>query len=747
MQDLGKRVLALATKQMLGSEVVVAGWVSKIRDHGGLIFIDLRDWSGLVQLVVDKADPETFNVAQKLSLESVIKASGTVENRAPDLVNPNLQTGDIEINLNKLELINSSKTMPFPVDGDGHEIDESVRLKYRYIDIRRERLKNIMQKRSDMMLAIRKHMNDEGFLEVQTPLLTSTSPEGARDFLVPSRVHQGKFFVLPQAPQQFKQLLMVGGVDRYYQIAPCFRDEDPRADRHAGEFYQVDVEMSFPTIDEIFTVCENLIKETYKVVAPDKEIAQFPFPRIAYKEAMDRYGSDKPDIRFDLEIKDITELVKGRTEFNVFNNAEVIKCIVIPQVGEWSRTQILELEELAKQKDAKGLAYVKVGENSLETGVAKFLEPLQQEFVQAVDAKSGDIVIFVADSREIANKALGHVRSHLGDILNLKDPNKLSFAWITDFPFYEKDEKTGKLDFAHNPFSMPIGGMEAFAQSDPLEIQANQYDLALNGFEILSGSIRNHDPELLVKAFEVVGYDKQEVIRRFGGLYNAFQYGAPPHGGFAIGFDRFFMVLMDEPNIRDAYAFPKNSNGMDLMMDSPSEVPQHDLDVLGIMHQDQGNKVMALIKSRLDEIGAEYRLVEHEPVRTSEQAAKVRGSKLSDAAKAMVLKSEEFFNKYLMVVIPADRQLNLDKVSSKLNEKFRVATEEEVVQYTGIKVGGVPPFGRLLGMEVYFDKSLYMKDDIVFNCGRKDRSIFTKSASLVQAVQPHPDSENSDFID
>ncbi|MEI6221810.1 MAG: aspartate--tRNA ligase [bacterium] len=581
-----QRTYALKTPQILNKQVLLKGWVDRIRDHGGVLFIDLRDSSGKVQIVANPENKESYEIAQKLGNEYVIAAEGEVINRAPEAVNPNMPTGTIEVVLSKITLLNAAKPLPFPINDDGYGIDENVRLKYRYVDLRRERLQNMLKMKHKIILFIRNWMDRNGFVEIQTPILTASSPEGARDYLVPSRIHPGKFYALPQAPQMYKQLLMVAGIDKYFQIAPCFRDEDPRADRHSGDFYQIDVENAFVTQEEFFTRMEPFFKELVETLT-DKKLMTFPFPRLTYKEAMQSYGIDKPDLRFGIKIQDVTD-VAHRSSMNIFQKAPVVKALVLPGYGKKSRKEIDDLIEFAKSLGAPGLAWIKIADNlTFEGPIAKFFdEALQSELRSAVTPEEalseGDLIVFAADKEPSALELLGKIRLRVRDELKLADNNIIAFAWVTDFPMFEWKADEKKWDFMHNPFSMPQGGMEALQTKKPDEILAYQYDIVANNLELSSGSIRNHEPETLIKAFEIVGYTREEVQDKFGHMLEAFQHGAPPHGGFAPGLDRILMLLLDEPNIRDVYAFPKNGKAQDVMMNAPREVDAKTLRELNI---------------------------------------------------------------------------------------------------------------------------------------------------------------------
>lgn len=581
-----KRTLAGETLTNIGKNVSVSGWVNSRRDHGGVIFIDLRDHTGIVQLAVHPEQAEAFAVADKLRDEFVITASGSVIERSDATKNPNLPTGSLEILAADILILNSSKPLPFQIaHSDDQNINEEVRLKYRFLDLRRDKMQKMLVKRHKMIKFIRDWMDSKDFIEITTPILTSSSPEGARDFLVPSRLHPGKFYALPQAPQQFKQLLMVAGVPKYFQIAPCFRDEDPRADRSPGEFYQLDLEISFADKDE--TVFEELEPLFIKLTEEwaGKKVLQKPFPRIPFLEAMDKYGSDRPDLRFGMEMVDLTEDLKG-TQFSVFGNAikngGVVKAISCEGGAKLTRSQIDELTEMVKKEGAGGLAYIVLAEDGIKSPILKFLSADEiQSIVSKTKAETGDIIFFGADQKDVVNKVLGKLRDKLGDVFGLKDPNIIAWAWITDFPMYELN-KEGKLDFMHNPFSMPQGGLKALQENDPLAIKAYQYDIIANGLELSSGAIRNYNPEIMYKAFELVGYSKQEVDEKFGAMIRAFEYGAPPHGGFAPGIDRMLMLLENEPNIREVIAFPKNGSAEDVMMSAPSTVAEKQLKELHI---------------------------------------------------------------------------------------------------------------------------------------------------------------------
>jgi len=579
------------SKKQIGEEVELSGWVHSRRDHGGIIFIDLRDRYGITQVKFNpEIDKDSLGEVEELRNEWVVQVRGKVIARPAEMVNEKLKTGEVEIEATGLTVLNKSKTPPFVLnDEKNEEANENVRLKYRYIDLRRPKMQKMLKVRDEMIRDMRQYFYAKDFREVQTPILTSSSPEGARDFVVPSRIYPGKFYALPQAPQQFKQLLMVGGVDRYFQIAPCFRDEDTRMDRHYGEFYQLDMEMSFVNQDDIFEIMEPLLIELTEKYS-QKKVLKTPFPRIPWREAMSRYGSDKPDLRFGFEIESVNDLVKG-CDFKVFSEealkeGHVVNALKINQGGEkFSRKDIDELTQIAISAGAKGLAYIVFKEDgSLQSPIVKFLgEKLALEIMKKVGAKEGDIVFFGADKWRVVCEALGAVRDDCGNRLGLKDKKKAAWLWITDFPMYDMSEiEEGRIDFGHNPFSMPQGGMKALDEKSPLDILAYQFDLACNGFELTSGAIRNHDPEIMYKAFEVAGYSKKEVEAKFGHMLEAFKYGAPPHGGNAPGVDRLMMVINDWTSIRDIYAFPKDGSGRDVMMEAPGEIDKKQLEDLSL---------------------------------------------------------------------------------------------------------------------------------------------------------------------
>lgn len=572
------RSLSTQLKTEIGKKVSVMGWVNSRRDHGGLIFIDLRDHKGIIQLVITPETADAFKTAESLRDEFVIKAEGLVRERAPELKNPNIETGELEIVVDNLNLINRSEPLPVNTHDEGDASGEELRLKYRFLDLRRPSMLHMLERRAEYYRFMRRYMDEHDFIEITTPILANSSPEGARDFLVPSRLHPGQFYALPQAPQQFKQLLMVGGIPRYYQIAPCFRDEDPRADRLYGDFYQLDCEMSFVDDGEIVRqTVEPLIIDLVQTFA-HKTLITPEVRRIPYQEAMETYGTDKPDLRYDLELIDLTDALKN-VEFKVFQTP-CVKAICVPGGASFTRKQIDEFTDLARKNGAGGLAYILYENGTVRSPIAKFLKDEELAAIQSkTGAKDGDAVFFGADEREKVNKVLGAMRIAFADALNLKDDSKVALCWIVDFPFYEWDDKNNKLDFGHNPFSLPKGGLKAIRETEnKLDIVADQYDMVMNGYEICSGAVRNFSPEIMYEVFGILGYDEKYVAERFGGMLNAFKFGAPPHAGCAFGIDRMFMVLEGITNIRDIVAFPKNGSGVDLMMNSPSVIDDKQLD-------------------------------------------------------------------------------------------------------------------------------------------------------------------------
>lgn len=567
----------------VGETVRLSGFVHRKRDHGNLLFIDLRDHYGITQIVMD-TDSKAFSTAEHLRAESVITIDGRVVKRGPETVNPDLLTGEIEVYATHIEVLSAAEELPMPVFGE-QEYPEDIRLKYRFLDLRRENMHRNIALRSNIISSLRRRMTDEGFMEFQTPILTASSPEGARDFLVPSRLHPGQFYALPQAPQQFKQLIMMAGFDRYFQIAPCFRDEDARADRSPGEFYQLDVEMSFVTQDDVFNAIEPVLHGLFEEFT-EKPVTKPPFPRITYRDSMLKYGSDKPDLRNPIEIADVTEQFRGGG-FGLFAKlieaGNVVRAIPAPGAGSRPRAFFDKMNDWARGEGYAGLGYINIKDGVPGGPIAKNLgEEKTAQLLADLGLEENDGVFFAAGSALQAARLAGLARTRIGEELDLIAKDRFDFCWIVDYPMFEYDEDEKRIDFSHNPFSMPQGGLEDLETKDPLDILAYQYDIVCNGVELSSGAIRNHRPDIMVKAFEIAGYSKADLEEKFSGMLNAFKYGAPPHGGLAPGVDRIVMLLAEEPNIREVILFPMNQRAQDLMMGAPGVVDAKQLRELHI---------------------------------------------------------------------------------------------------------------------------------------------------------------------
>ncbi len=575
-------------KNNVGKSIVISGWINKKRDHGNLLFIDLRDNYGITQCIIDQEN-KNFKELEKIQLETVIKVEGKVVNRSKETINKDIETGEIEISIESFTVLGTCKELPMPVFTD-QEYAEEIRLKYRYLDLRRKKIHENIILRSKVISFIRSEMNAIGFLEFQTPILTSSSPEGARDFLVPSRLNPGKFYALPQAPQQFKQLIMVSGFDKYFQIAPCFRDEDARADRSPGEFYQLDLEMSFVEQEDVFKVVEELLINTFKKFSNKKLITE-KFPRISYADALAKYGSDKPDLRNPLIINDITEVfLRDDVSFEIFKklvkSGSQVRCIVTKKTKDKPRSFFDNIDKWAKAEGSSGLAYFTLEKNSeisAKGPVGKFFSKESlEEIMQKTGAKIGDSIFLACNNQKELERITSLARDKIANDLDLIDVDSFAFCWIVDYPMFEKDEQTNKIKFSHNPFSMPQGDLDKINFEKPLDILAFQYDIVCNGIELSSGAIRNHIPELMYKLFSIAGYDKKQVDEKFSGMINALSYGAPPHGGIAPGIDRIVMLLANEKNIREVTMFPMNQNAQDLMMNAPSDVNENQLKELNL---------------------------------------------------------------------------------------------------------------------------------------------------------------------
>lgn len=726
------------TKKDIGKKTILCGWNHSRRDHGGIIFIDVRDRYGITQIVFDpKHNKKIHSEAEHLSREDVLQAKGTVRYRGKELENRKLVTGEIEVLIDELTVLNKSATPPFEID-NRFVVNEDLRLKYRYLDLRRPSMQNALAIRHKMIKVARDYFDGLNFLEIETPLLAKSTPEGARDYLVPSRVHPGKFYALPQSPQLFKQLLMISGFDRYLQIAKCLRDEDLRADRQP-EFTQIDLEMSFIDEEDIYSIMDGMIKKIWKEVL-NIDI-KTPIKRITYDEAMDKYGSDKPDLRFGLELANITDIAKD-SDFEVFKNAiksgGCVKAINVKSAGDkFSRSDIDSFISFVQIYEAKGLAWTKMTDKGMESSIVKFFnERVQKELIKKLNAEKGDLLLFVADHKHfIVNNALGFLRVELAKKLNLIKPNTYNFVWITDFPLLDFDEDLQRHVAIHHPFTSPKDSDVALLDTEPLKVKAKAYDLTLNGVEIGGGSIRIHKSELQQKIFDVLGITREDAESKFGFLLDAFRYGAPPHGGVAFGVDRLAAIITGNESIREVIAFPKTKAAESLMEGSPSEVSEEQLKELNlkldIVKVPEKNALFDKIIETLKNENIKYELIDHKPVYTSEEAAKVRGTELKQGAKALVCKAG---NNFAQLVISAATELDLEKARRVIGSAVSLANADDVKTLSGVSIGAVPPFGNLFDIKVYVDKRLTENEQIAFNAGSHTKSIKMRAKDLVKVT-------------
>ena len=724
-----------------GQEVKLVGWVDRRRDHGGLIFIDLRDRYGITQIVTD---PELSGAAhailEKVRPEWVLQIVGKVRARPTGQENKKMATGEIEILVNEVKVLNEAETPPFEISEENDE-NEEIRLKFRYLDLRRKRLQKNIVLRHQVLQATRKYFYDQNFVEIETPILIKGTPEGAREYIVPSRVHAGKFYVLPQSPQQLKQLSMVAGFDRYMQIARCFRDEDQRGDRQP-EFTQMDLEMSFVDAEDVMAVNEAALTSITQECRPDAKLQldkAGKFPRFTFEEAMNRFGSDKPEIRFELEFADVSEECKG-CGFGIFagtvEKGGVIKVLRVPGGAEFSRKDVEALEDAAKIYGAKGLAWIKISEKLEGVPVSKLGDDLSKKIVEKCGGAQGDILLFLADEWETACNSLGAVRNAVAAKLELLKgkENEFAFCWVTDFPMFSQNKETGEIGAVHHPFTRPKNEKD-FAK-DPLAAKAEAYDVILNGYEIGGGSVRIHERDLQKKIFDILKVSDEDAERRFGHILKAFSYGAPPHGGIAWGIDRLAMIFAGEPNIREVIAFPKTNRAEDLMLGAPDIIPDAQLKEANIAslgaEKNKQRDLFGEIEQLLNSQKIKFETLEHAAVKTSEEAAKVRGTQLEQGARALIWKTEDGYIQSICSAAQEVDEAKLKKIAGV--KKLELAKPDEVKNLTGCEIGCVPPFGGLFDLKVFVDKSLATNEEIVFSAGLHTKSIKMKFVDFAKIV-------------